>query len=261
MTGALFALGGRTAVVTGASRGIGKAIALRLAEHGAQVVVSSRDLDACRAVVAEIEGAGGEALAVACDIERREDLHDLVSAAESRFGAVDVLVGNAAINPYLGPAFDGPSEAFERTFATNVGSVFELCRLTVPAMAAAGRGSVILVSSVGGVQGSAALSAYTMTKAAEMQLARNLAIEWGNRGVRANCIAPGLIRTDFSRAIWEDENSPYKRALARLPLPRIGEADEVAGAAVFLAADASSYVTGQTIFVDGGKLSGIADGR
>jgi NAD(P)-dependent dehydrogenase (short-subunit alcohol dehydrogenase family) len=251
----LFRLDGKVAVVTGASRGIGRAIAERLAEHGARVVVSSRKLEACQQVVDTIRARGGEAVARVCHIGRKEDLQALVSSTQAEWGGIDVLVCNAAVNPYFGPAAGMSDEAFDRVMAANVRSTFWLTNMALPGMAERGGGSVIIISSVGGFQGSNKIGAYNISKAAEMQIARNIAIEWGRQGIRANCIAPGLIRTDFARALWEDP-AILARTVKHSPLGRIGEPDEIAGAAVFLASPASGFMTGQTIVIDGGRLAG-----
>ena len=251
----LFRLDGKVAVVTGASRGIGRAIAERLAEHGARVVVSSRKLEACQQVVDAIRARGGEAVARVCHIGRKEDLQALVSSTEAEWGGIDVLVCNAAVNPYFGPAAGMSDEAFDRVMAANVRSTFWLANMALPGMAERGGGSVIIISSVGGFQGSNKIGAYNISKAAEMQIARNIAIEWGRQGIRANCIAPGLVRTDFARALWEDP-AILARTVKHSPLGRIGEPDEIAGAAVFLASPASGFMTGQTIVIDGGRLAG-----
>jgi NAD(P)-dependent dehydrogenase (short-subunit alcohol dehydrogenase family) len=251
----LFDLKGQVAIVTGGSRGIGRAICERLAEHGAKVVVSSRKKDACQEVVDAITAQGGTAMAVACNIGRKEELRALVDAARAAYGRVDILVCNAAVNPYFGPSQDIPDEAYDRIMNSNVRSNLWLCQMVIPEMAERGAGSVIIVSSIGGFRGSPRLGIYGVSKAADMQLARALATEWGPRGVRVNAIAPGLVRTDFARALWEDPVNLRKRT-RDTPLLRIGEPDEIAGAAVFLAARASSFMTGQTIVVDGGVLAG-----
>jgi NAD(P)-dependent dehydrogenase (short-subunit alcohol dehydrogenase family) len=251
----LFDLKGQVAIVTGGSRGIGRAICERLAEHGAKVVVSSRKKDACEEVVDAITAKGGTALAVACNIGRKEELQALVDAARAAWGRVDILVCNAAVNPYFGPSQDIPDEAYDRIMNSNVRSNLWLCQMVIPEMAERGAGSVIIVSSIGGFRGSPRLGIYGVSKAADMQLARALAVEWGPRGVRVNAIAPGLVRTDFARALWEDPVNLKKRT-RDTPLLRIGEPDEIAGAAVFLAARASGFMTGQTIVVDGGVLAG-----
>jgi NAD(P)-dependent dehydrogenase (short-subunit alcohol dehydrogenase family) len=256
----LFDLTGKVAVVTGGSRGIGRAICERLAEHGARVVVSSRKLDACEEVVRGIRERGGEAVAQACHIGRKEELRALVDATTERWGAIDILVCNAAVNPYFGPSVDMPDEAYDRVMNSNVRSNFWLCNMVAPGMAARGDGAIIIVSSIGGFQGSDVLGVYCISKAADMQLARNLAVEWGNRNVRANCIAPGLIKTDFARALWENPEI-HRKSVQHTALGRIGEPDEIAGAAVFLASAAGRYTTGQTLVVDGGRLAGMARGE
>jgi NAD(P)-dependent dehydrogenase (short-subunit alcohol dehydrogenase family) len=247
----LFDLEDRTAVVTGASRGIGRAIALELARHGAAVVVSSRKLDACEAVVREIQGAGGQAAAVACNISHKEDLEHLAAESRRRFGKIDVLVCNAAVNPHFGPSQEIPDSAFDKVMACNIRSNHWLCQLVIPEMAGRRDGSVIIVSSIGGLKGSTVLGAYAISKAADMQMARNLAVEWGPSNVRVNCIAPGLVRTDFARALWEDPKT-YEKAVSGYPLRRIGEPEELAGVALLLASRAGSFITGQTFVVDGG---------
>lgn len=251
----LFDLSGRVAVVTGGSRGIGRAICLRLAQHGAKVVVSSRKLDACQVVVDEIVAAGGTAMAHAASISRKEELQGLVDATVAAWGQIDVLVCNAALNPYFGPSQAIPDDAYDRIMNGNVRSNLWLSQMVAPAMAERGDGSVIFISSIGGFRGSPMLGIYGVSKAADMQLARALAVEWGPSGVRVNAIAPGLVRTDFARALWEDPAN-LKRRTRDSPLQRIGEPDEIAGAAVFLASRAAGFMTGQTIVIDGGVLAG-----
>lgn len=251
----LFDLTGRVAVVTGGSRGIGRAICLRLAQHGAKVVVSSRKLDACQTVVDEIVAAGGKAMAHAASISRKEELQGLVDATVAAWGQIDVLVCNAALNPYFGPSQAIPDDAYDRIMNGNVRSNLWLSQMVAPAMAERGDGSIIFISSIGGFRGSPMLGIYGVSKAADMQLARALAVEWGPSGVRVNAIAPGLVRTDFARALWEDPAN-LKRRTRDSPLQRIGEPDEIAGAAVFLASRAAGFMTGQTIVIDGGVLAG-----
>ena len=253
----LFDLTGQVAIVTGGSRGIGRAICHALAAHGARVVVSSRKLDACEQVVAEIRAAGGTASAHACNIGYKDQLRGLVDAAESAYGGIDVLVCNAAVNPYHGPSADMPDEAFDKVMASNVRSNWWLSNMAMPKMAERGGGAVIIVSSIAGYLGSDELGAYALSKAADLQLARNIAVEWGARNVRANCISPGLIRTDFARALWENPEA-LRRRLRGTPLGRIGEPDEIAGAAVFLASPAGRFMTGQGIVIDGGRVIGGA---
>lgn len=247
----LFSLEGKVALITGSTKGIGKAIAHRMAEQGAKVVISSRNQDACDEVAAELRAQGLEAIGVACNINYQEQLENLAKTASAEFGKVDILVCNAALNPFFGPSQDIPDEAFDKVMHANIGSVHRLCKLVIPGMAEAGGGAVIIVSSIGGLKGTDALGAYAISKAADMQIARNLAVEWGPKNVRVNCIAPGLVRTDFARALWENPQI-YADTVSKYPLRRIGEPDEIAGAAVLLASDAGSFTTGQTIVIDGG---------
>jgi NAD(P)-dependent dehydrogenase (short-subunit alcohol dehydrogenase family) len=251
----LFDMDGKTAVITGSTKGIGKAIAERMAEHGANVVVSSRKADACEAVAADINENwaknGNKAVPIPCHIGYKEQLQQLVDRSTETFGKIDVLVCNAAVNPYFGPSKDIPDEAFDRIMDCNIKGNFWLCNMVVPQMIDRKDGSIIIVSSIGGFKGSPSLGAYGISKAADMQLARVLAVEYGPHNVRANAIAPGLIRTDFARALWEDPDNLKKRT-ATTPLRRIGESDEIAGVAVMLATKAGSFLTGQTITVDGG---------
>lgn len=251
----LFDLTGKVAVVTGGSRGIGRAICERMAEHGARVVVSSRKIDACQEVVDAIKAKGGDAMAIACNIGRKNECQALIDQTVAAWGQVDVMVCNAAINPHFGPAMTMPDEIFDKIMASNIKSNLWLAHMTAPGMAERGGGSIIVVSSIGGFRGSPVLGAYAISKAADMQLVRNLAVEWGPKNVRANAIAPGLVRTDFARALWEDPGI-YKKRTKDTPLKRIGEPDEIAGAAIFLASAAGSFMTGQTIVIDGGVLAG-----
>ena len=249
----LFDLKDKVAVITGSSRGIGKAIALRFAEHGAKVVISSRKREACDEVVAEITATygAGRAIAIPANISSKPDLERLVAETRQQWGRIDVLVCNAASNPYYGPQAGIADEQFRKILDNNIIANHWLISLTAPEMTARREGSIIIVSSIGGLRGSPVIGAYCISKAADMQLARNLAVEYGPHNVRVNCIAPGLIRTDFARALWEDEAMLDKRT-ATTPLRRIGEPDEIAGAAVFLASAAGSFMTGQSLVVDGG---------
>ena len=251
MKGTPFDLTGKVAIVTGSSRGIGRASAELLARMGAKVVISSRKADACQAVTDAINASGGEAHTIACNISRRGDVEALVEGTLNRFGRLDILVCNAAVNPYYGPLLDITDEAFDKIMGANVRSNIWLCALAIPHMAGRGGGSVVIVSSIGGLRGSTVIGAYGISKAADFSLARSLAGEWGPKNVRVNCIAPGLVKTDFARALWEDEEL-LKRRTATTPLRRIGEPQEIAGAVVYLASDASSFMTGQTIVIDGG---------
>ncbi len=254
----LFDLEGKTVVVTGASRGIGAAAARRLAQHGANIVVSSRKLDACVLVADEINAVSGReaAIAIACNISRKEELEGLVEATLARFGQIDVVVANAAVNPHFGPMSTLTDEQFDKIITSNVKSSHWLAQMTLPAMAARGGGSFIIVSSIGGFVGSASIGAYNLSKAADLQLARNLAVEYGPSNVRANCICPGVVKTYMAEALWKDPK--LEAAITRqLPLRRFGEPDDIAGAVVFLASPASRWMTGQQIVVDGGTLIGL----
>jgi NAD(P)-dependent dehydrogenase (short-subunit alcohol dehydrogenase family) len=246
-----FDLAGKVAVITGSSRGIGRASAELLAKLGAKVVISSRKADACEEVAAGIRAEGGDAHVIACNISRKPEVEALIDGAVAHFGPIDILVCNAAVNPYYGPLLDIPDEAFDKIMASNVKSNLWLCARAVPQMASRGKGSVIIVSSIGGLRGSTVIGAYGISKAADFSLCRSLAGEWGPQGVRVNCIAPGLVKTDFARALWEDE-AVLKRRTASTPLRRIGEPHEIAGAVAYLGSDASTFMTGQTIVIDGG---------
>lgn len=247
----MFGLTGQVAIVTGSSRGIGRSIAECMARAGARVVISSRNEAACEAVAQEIRDAGGEAIAVPCKISERAQLQGLVDRAMATWGRLDILVCNAAVNPYFGPMATMPDDAYEKIMNSNVRSNFWLCNLAAPHMAAQGAGSIIIVSSIGGNQGSGTLAVYGMSKAADSSLVKSLAVEWGPKGIRANCIAPGLIKTDFSRALWENETL-LRNVERGTPVRRIGLPEDVGGVAVFLAAKPAAYITGQTIVVDGG---------
>jgi NAD(P)-dependent dehydrogenase (short-subunit alcohol dehydrogenase family) len=253
MSANLFDLSNKVAIVTGSSRGIGRAIALRMAQHGAKVVVSSRKADACEKVADEIKAAGGEAIVVPCNVSDKAQLQALVDATVKQWGRVDVLVCNAAVNPFFGPSKDIPDDAFDKIMAVNIKSNHWLANMVAPGMAERGYGAIIVISSVGGLFGSNTLGAYGISKAADMQLVRNLAVEWGPQNVRANAIAPGLVKTDFARALWENPDIA-KKATKGYALRRIGEPDEIAGAAVFLASAAGQFMTGQTMVIDGGGM-------
>ena len=247
----LFSLKDKTAIVTGGSRGIGRAIAFRMAEAGARVVVTSRKIEACNEVVEEITIAGGKAVAIACNISNLADIDHMVGEARKAFGGIDILIGNAATNPHYGPITDVEEPAFNKIIDTNLKSNLWLCKAVLPEMAERGGGSVILLHSVAGIRGTDDIGAYGMSKAAVGSLARSLAVGWGKKNIRVNCIAPGLVKTDFARALWEDPER-LKKVEAVYPLGRIGEPDDIAGVAVCLAAPAGAFITGQTIVVDGG---------
>ena len=252
----LFDLSGKVALITGSSRGIGKSIAQQMAAHGAKVVISSRKAPACEEVADAINAEHGEgtAIAVAASISSKEDLQGLVKTTNEQLGEVDILVCNAASNPYYGPMEGIADEQFEKMLSNNVISNPWLIQQVAPGMRNRKEGAIIIVSSIGGMIGSTTIGAYNISKAADFQLARNLAAEFGVDNVRVNCIAPGLIKTDFARALWEDPKN-LELVTATALLKRIGLPEEVAGAAVFLAAPAGNFVTGQSIVVDGGVTS------
>ncbi len=255
----LFDLRGKVCLVTGSSRGIGKAMVMRLAEHGAKVVVSSRKLEACEAVAAQINDAGhdGQAIALACNVGDKAQLQSLVDQTRAAFGRIDVLICNAATNPSFGPMSGIADAAFDKIIATNLRSSHWLCQMVLPDMVDRKDGVIIFLASVVGLRGNDVIGTYGISKAALMQMARNLALENGPHNIRVNAIAPGLIKTDFARALWENPVS-YERSVAGTPLRRIGEPDEIAGAAVFLASAAGAFITGQTIVIDGGVITASA---
>jgi NAD(P)-dependent dehydrogenase (short-subunit alcohol dehydrogenase family) len=246
-----FRLDGQVAIITGSSRGIGKQTALLMARLGAKVVVSSRKAEACEAVATQIREERGEAAVIACNVSRKPEVEALIAGTVGRFGRIDILVCNAAANPAFGPMSELSDEAFDKIMATNVKANLWLCNLVIPGMAERGGGAVVIVSSIAGLRASPMIGAYGLSKAADFALARTLAVEWSGRNIRINCVAPGLIRTDFARALWEDPERLAKRNAAT-PLRRIGEPDEIAAVAAFLAAPAASFITGQTIVADGG---------
>jgi NAD(P)-dependent dehydrogenase (short-subunit alcohol dehydrogenase family) len=250
-----FHLTDKVAVITGSSRGIGRAIAESMAALGAKVVISSRKAEACDAVARAINEAGGEAVAIPCNIGRKAEVEALVANSNGRFGRIDILVCNAAINPVFGPLLHLTDEAFDKVMGSNVKSNLWLCNLVIPGMAARGGGAVIIVSSIAGLRGTDMLGMYAMSKAADFALVRNLAVEWGPRNVRVNAIAPGIIKTDFARALWENEDL-MKQRNAATPLRRIGAPEEIAAVAAFLASGAASFITGQVIVADGGVTIG-----
>ena len=249
----LFDLSGKVAIITGSSRGIGKAIAERMAEQGAKVVISSRKLEPCEEVASALNAkhGAGTAIAVAANIASKDDLQNLVDETRKAFGKVDICVCNAASNPYYGPLAGISDEQFRKVLDNNIISNHWLISMVAPEMRERRDGSIIIISSIGGLRGNAIIGAYNISKAADFQLARNLAHEFGPDNVRVNCIAPGLIKTDFAKALWDDP-ATLERATKGVPLRRIGEPDELAGAAVYLASKAGSFMTGQAMVVDGG---------
>ena len=249
----LFDLTGKVAVITGSSRGIGRAIAGAMADHGARVVISSRKQDACEAVAGEINAKHpGAATAIAASISSKAALEDLVARTTAEVGPIDVLVCNAASNPYYGPISGISDDQFHKVLDNNVLANHWLIQMCLPGMIERKDGAIIVISSIGGLRGSATLGAYAISKAADLALVRNLAVEVGQHNIRANAIAPGLIRTDFAKALWDNPEAT-RRFNTEHPMRRIGEPEEIAGAAVFLASRAGSYVNGQTIVVDGGS--------
>lgn len=247
----MFSLDGQVAIVTGSSRGIGQSIAQQMAVAGAKIVVSSRKVDACEAVVKQIKDAGGEAIAVACNISRRDECEALVKAAVDTWGRLDHFVANAAVNPVYGPMSNLSDEAFDKVMTSNVQSAIWFANTAMPHMVEQGGGSFTIVSSIGGLKGSATLGLYGISKAADFGIARALAVEWGPKNIRANAIAPGLVKTDFARALWEDDKNRTERE-NRTPLRRLGDPDDIGAIAVFLASKAANFVTGQVIVADGG---------
>ncbi len=249
----LFDLTGKVAVITGSSRGIGRAIAERLAEHGAKVVISSRKAGPCDEVAEAINAKHGEgrAIAIPANIASKEELQRLIDETNAAFGRIDILVCNAASNPYAGPMGGISDEQFEKIFHNNVLANHWLIQMVAPQMLERKDGAIVVISSIGGLRGNALIGAYNVSKAADMQLVRNLAVEFGPSNVRVNCIAPGLIQTDFAKYLWENPEV-LKVTVEPNPMKRIGQPDEIAGTAVYLCSKAAAYVNGQTLVVDGG---------
>jgi NAD(P)-dependent dehydrogenase (short-subunit alcohol dehydrogenase family) len=247
----LFDLSGKVAIVTGSSRGIGRAIAEAFAEAGGRVVISARNLGPCEEVAGSIRAKGGEAIAVTARISDKAQLENLVAKTREAWGRVDVLVCNAAINPHYGSLEKLSDEVFERMMVNNVLSNLWLSRMVAPEMRERHDGSIIYIISVAAVRATTVLGMYGVTKAADYALCRNLAVEWGPDNVRVNCIAPSLVKTEFARVLYED---PQRRAAreAATPLRRLGEPEDIAGVALMLASRAGAFITGQTIIVDGG---------
>ena len=259
MASTLFDLTGKVALVTGSTKGIGRAIACELARHGARVVISSRKAEACQAVAeainADTAGQAGGAVAIPANISHKAELERLVAETRAVLGHIDVLVCNAAVNPHYGPMSGLPDSAFEKILGVNIMSNHWLAQLVLPEMIARRDGAIIIVSSIGGLKGSPVLGAYCISKAADLQLVRNLAVENGPHNIRVNAISPGLIKTDFARALWEDPDTLARRVQFD-PLRRIGEPEEMAGIAVYLASRAGNFTTGQNFVIDGGATIG-----
>jgi len=248
----LFDLSGKRALITGSTKGIGKAIAKRFAEHGAKVVISSRKEDMCINIRDEINNKFPDsAISIPCNINEKKELENLVNKTNSIFGGIDILVCNAALNPFFGSSMDIPDDAFDKILSANIKSNHWLSNMVLPQMIERKEGSIIVISSIGGLKGSEMLGAYSISKAADVQLVRNIAVEQGPNNIRANCISPGIIKTRFAKALW-DNPEILKNTTSKAPLRRIGAPDEVAGAAIFLASDAGSFTTGQNIVIDGG---------
>ena len=252
MTNPLFDMTGKVALITGSTKGIGRAIAEEMARLGAKVVISSRKAEACEQVASELKAQGYEAIAIPCHVGKKDQLQNLVDKTNEAWGAIDVLVCNAATNPVYGTTAEMTDDAWDKIMDTNVKGTFWLTNMVLPQMAEKGEGAVVLLSSIAGMRGNTTIGTYGVSKAAEAALARNLAVEWGPKGIRINSIAPGLIKTDFARALWEDPVR-VKRAEDKTPLRRIGDPVDIAGLAVFLSTRASAYITGQVIVADGGE--------
>lgn len=247
----IFDLTGKVAIITGSTRGIGRSIAEQLAQAGAKVVISSRTAETCEEVAGAINQQGGQAIAVPASISKPAELQALVKKTRDNWGKIDILVCNAASNPHYGSMMDLPDELYDKTMRNNILSNLWLCKLVSPEMRERKDGAIIIVSSIAGLRASSVLGVYALSKAADMQLARNLALEFGPDNVRVNCIAPGLVKTDFAKALWEDTKRRSERE-ATTPLRRIGDPDDIGGIAVFLASRAGAFITGQTIVADGG---------
>ncbi len=251
----LFDLSGKTAIITGASRGIGEAIARRMAQSGANVIISSRKIDACQTVADAINETQGReaAYAIACNISHKEELQGLVAGTKTKWGPADILVSNAAVNPYFGPSSAMSDEQFDKILTCNVKASHWLSHMVLPDMRVKKDGAIIIISSIGGYVGSDMIGGYNISKAADLQLARNLAVECGPDNIRVNCICPGVVKTYFAEALWKDPKIE-KMMTQKLPLRRFGEPDDIAGAAVFMASPAGRWMTGQAMIVDGGAL-------
>ena len=248
-----FDLKGRVAIITGSSKGIGKSIARGLAENGARVVVSSRKQEAVDAVAGEFREAGLEAFGIACHVGDGQQRKALVEKTLAQYGRIDILVNNAAINPYYGPLEGSEEGVFDKIMEVNVKAPWLLSNLVLPHMKELGGGSIINISSVEGIRPGFGLGLYSATKAALIMLTKNQAKEWGRHSVRANVVCPGLVKTKFSQGLWSDENL-VKHFTKALPLGRIADADEMAGVVMLLASDAGSYMTGGVYTADGGYL-------
>ena len=252
MSDSLFDMTGKVALITGSTKGIGRSIAEEMARQGAKVVISSRKAEVCEQVAGELKAEGFEAIAIPCHVGKKDQLQNLVDKTIETWGKIDVLVCNAATNPVYGTTAEMTDEAWDKIMETNVKGTFWLANMVLPGMAERGEGAVVLLSSIAGIRGNTTIGTYGVSKAAEAALARNLAVEWGPKGIRVNSIAPGIVKTDFAKALTEDPVR-IKRAEEKTPLRRIGDPIDIAGLAVFLSTKASAYVTGQVIVADGGE--------
>ena len=250
----LFDLTGKVALLTGASKGMGLAMATGLAQHGATVIISARKQDQLEVAATQINGLVGadRAVPVACNVGYKEQLEALVAVAHEKAGPIDIVIGNAGVNPYYGPTSEIPDAAYEKTMQANVQSNLWLAKIVAPDMVAKGAGSMMFTSSIGAFKPSEMLGTYGMSKLALIGLVRNLAAEFGPKGLRFNAICPGLVKTDFARELW-DNPEVAKRIEKEIPLRRLGEPEDFAGLAVYLASDASKYMTGQALTVCGGS--------
>ena len=249
----LFNLNNKSILITGSSRGIGKSIARHCAIHGANVIISSRKLNICEQTADQINNEVGKELAhpISASISDENQLDELVKKTREKLGKIDVLICNAATNPFMGSMLDMPNDKFDKVMNNNIKSNQILCNLVLPEMIDKEDGSIIIISSIAAIKGSAILGAYNISKAADVMIVKNIAAEFGHKNIRANSIAPGLIKTDFAKALWENPDI-LKTVLGTTPMQRIGEPDEIAGVAVMLASEAGNYINGQTIVVDGG---------
>lgn len=248
-----FSLEGKVAIITGASKGIGKSIAEALAQSGAKVVVSSRKQEAVDAVAAELKKQGSQTLAIAAHMGEMNDIKDLVEKTQAHFGGIDIIVNNAASNPVFGPVSETDESAFDKIIDVNLKGPFILCKTAYPQMKKRGGGSVINISSIEGLSPSPGLGIYSVSKASLIMLTKAMAREWGGDNIRVNAICPGLIKTKFSRALWENE-SILNHFISRMPIQRIGMPEDIAGLALFLASDAAAYCTGGVYVADGGYV-------
>ena len=252
----LFSLKDKSILITGSSKGIGKSIAHQSALMGARVIISSRKLDACEATAKEINDDIGEEVAfpIACNIADDDQLKNLVDKTIYTLGSIDTLICNAATNTFMGSMLDMSIEQFDKVMHNNIRSNQLLCNLCLPNMIEKEDGSIIIISSIAAIKGSPILGAYNISKAADVMIVKNIAAEFGHKNIRANSIAPGLIKTDFAKGLWENPDI-LKTVLHTNPMKRIGDPDEIAGAAIMLSSKAGTYINGQTIVIDGGTIA------